>query len=110
MMPEQAPLLSSYLSSLTVGHYLFVYGLSCHMYCHVLDFGYLVLYLHLFKAYLLFPPLGFCFASQWAFFPFLCLKGLVCINYLLIWAVVGHIAPSIKARWLIVHSAPRSYC
>jgi hypothetical protein len=52
-MPEQTPLLSSYLSSPTVDHYLFVYGISSPMCCHVLGFGYPVLYLYLFKASLL---------------------------------------------------------
>jgi hypothetical protein len=52
-MPEQAPLLSSYLSSPTVDRCLFVYGISYPMCCHVLDFGYPVLYLYLFKSSLL---------------------------------------------------------
>jgi hypothetical protein len=42
-----------------MGHCLFVYGLSSPMCCHILGFGYPVLYLHLFKASLLFSPPGF---------------------------------------------------
>jgi hypothetical protein len=64
--PEWAPLLYSYLSSLTVGHCLSVHGLSYPMCCHVLGFGYPVLYLYLFKASLLFSAMSFCLA----FFPF----------------------------------------
>jgi hypothetical protein len=33
------------------------------MCCHVLGFSYPVLYLHLYKASLLFSPSGFCLAS-----------------------------------------------
>jgi hypothetical protein len=42
-----------------VGRCLSVYGLSSPMCCHILGFGYLVLYLHLFKASPLFSPSGF---------------------------------------------------
>jgi hypothetical protein len=62
-MPHMFFGLSSYLSSLTVGRYLSMYGLSSPMCCHVLGFGYPVLYLHLFKTSLLFSPPGFCLAS-----------------------------------------------
>jgi hypothetical protein len=37
-----------------------IYSPMCH---HVLGFGYLVLYLRLFKAPLFFLPLGFCLTS-----------------------------------------------
>jgi hypothetical protein len=50
MRPEPAPFLSSYLSSPTVGHCLSVYDLSSPMCCHILGFGYPVLYLHLVKS------------------------------------------------------------
>jgi hypothetical protein len=45
-----------------VGRCLLVYGLSSPMCCNILGFDYPVLYLHLFKAFLLFSPLGFCIA------------------------------------------------
>jgi hypothetical protein len=58
-----------------------------------------------------FLPCGFLPSFLVGFVPFfLCLKGLVCPNCLLSWAAVGHSAPSIKARWLIVHSSLISCC
>jgi hypothetical protein len=57
--PERTLLLSSYLNSPTVGRCLSVYDLSSLMCCIILGFGYPVLYLHLFKASLLFSPLVF---------------------------------------------------
>jgi hypothetical protein len=39
-----------------------MYGLSSPMCCHVLGFGYPVLYLHHFKASMLFSTPGFCHA------------------------------------------------
>jgi hypothetical protein len=75
---EQAPLLSSYLSSPMVGHCLSVYDLSSAMCCHVLGFDYPILYLHLFKASLLFFTSEFLPCFLVSFLPFLCLKRLVC--------------------------------
>jgi hypothetical protein len=40
-----------------------MYDLSSPMCCHVLGFDNLILYLHLFKAPMLFSPLGFCLTS-----------------------------------------------
>jgi hypothetical protein len=58
MRLERAPLLSSYLSCrrwVVVS----IYGISSPMWRHVLGFSYLVLYLCLFKAPLLFFTSGF---------------------------------------------------
>jgi hypothetical protein len=51
-----------------------------------------------------------CFLVGFVPFSFLCLKGLVCTNYLLSCAIVGHCAPSLEVKWLIIHIAPRSCC
>jgi hypothetical protein len=77
--PERATLLSSYLSSPTVGRCLSVYGLSSTMCCHVLGFDHPVMYLHLFKASLLFSP-EFLSCFLVSFIPFLWLKRLVCVK------------------------------
>jgi hypothetical protein len=55
-----------------------VYGISSHMWCHVLDYGYLILYLRLFKAPLFFHLWVFASLLSGVLLTFLCLKGLVC--------------------------------
>jgi hypothetical protein len=58
-----------------------IYDTSSPMWCHVLGFGYLVLYLCLFKTPLfsfLFCLRVFASLLSGIFLPFLCLKGLIC--------------------------------
>jgi hypothetical protein len=50
------------------------------MWCHILDFAYLVLYLHLFKALLLFSASRFLPHFLVGFAPFLCMKLLVYVK------------------------------
>jgi hypothetical protein len=53
-----------------------------------------------------------CFSNLWVFaflsgFSSLFMpKRLVCANYSLSWAAVGHCTHSLVVRWLIVHSIP----
>jgi hypothetical protein len=64
--PERAPLLSSFLSSPVVGHCLHLWSIFFYV-MHILGFGYLILYMCLFKAPLFFTSrflphflVGFC--------------------------------------------------
>jgi hypothetical protein len=75
--PEQAPLLNSYLSSLAVGHYLYLW----HVFSYVMScFGFWVLdsLSASFQSTSVFYLRVFASLLSGFLLPFLCLKGLVC--------------------------------
>jgi hypothetical protein len=109
-MPERAPLLSSYLSSSTVGRCLHLWSIFSYVMPYF-GFGYLVLYLRLFKAPLFFFLFHLrVYASLLSGFlvPFLCLKGLVCTKLFAMLGCYRTLCPFfLDTRWLIVHSVPK---